>query len=239
MGSLHRRVPHRERKNMDKNTGNKIMFICRVTMACFFSFCIILLIQIIKQDRLAYKENEISSKYEAYMKDTTLNADFPTPQTNLYTQNQLSEAGVYDYSKEDAWEARKQVLQNALQYVGMVYYDPKHHGDKLLYGSKNDASGFVSQIYSNVLDNKIYSNPALYIKFADHISMYDSTEIRPGDILLHGKGGNTLIYLGELNGKKAIIDCSKDVAKIRYPGDFYLQSCDYIDMYQPLMEMYQ
>lgn len=182
------------------------------------------------------KTEQIESLYEQYQKNSDTNDAYPTPQSSTYTQHELTSSGYYDYTKEDVWDVRKSILEKALKYVGNIFYSTDHHGDELLYGGKNDASGFVSQVYSDIFNGKIYSNEALYQKFEEYIAPYDAKEIRPGDILLHGKGGNTLIYFGELHGRKAIIDCSADVVKLRYPSDEYLKACDYINMYEPFSD---
>ena len=136
---------------------------------------------------------------------------------------------------------RDQAIQTAIQFVGKIGYSQAHHSDPLRVGGYSDCSGFVSQIYHDVL-RQVYNTDgfeALAKRYRAYRNFTDGN-CKPGDILLHGmdtpqhNDNHALLYTGIVNGTIQSIDCSTSggVGSVFYRsrGAAYYNGCTYIDM---------
>ena len=143
-----------------KEKENSVFIICKIIIVVSVFCGIMLLYASVQKTPEEQKTAQLESLYKQYQESTDISDAYPTPQSSIYTQHELTDSGYYDYTKEDVWSVRKSILEKALKYVGNIFYSTDHHGDELLRGGQNDASGFVSQVYSDIFDGKIYSNKA-------------------------------------------------------------------------------
>lgn len=145
------------------------------------------------------------------------------------------------YPHDNTDKTRDQAIETALKYVGKIGYNQAYHGSKLQEGGYNDCSGYVSQVYNNVL-RRIYSTDGfkdLAVKYGAYRNFTDGN-CKPGDILLRGmensnkKDNHALLYLGKIDGEDRSVDCSTSggVGNVFYRtrGVSYYNTCTYIDM---------
>lgn len=136
---------------------------------------------------------------------------------------------------------RDQAIQTAIQFVGKIGYSQAHHSDPLRVGGYSDCSGFVSQVYRDVL-RQVYNTDgfeSLAKRYKAYRNFTDGN-CKPGDILLHGmdtpqhNDNHALLYTGIVNGTVQSIDCSTSggVGSVFYRsrGAAYYNGCTYIDM---------
>ena len=145
------------------------------------------------------------------------------------------------YPHDNTDEVRDKAIQTAMEYVGKIGYSQAHHSDPLRVGGYSDCSGYVSQVYHDVL-RQVYNTDgfeALAKKYKAYRKFTDGN-CKPGDILLHGmdtpehNDNHALLYVGIVNGTVQSIDCSSSggVGSVFYRsrGSAYYNGCTYIDM---------